>query len=112
MNGPTDIPSLDVLARDLSKVDQLSPETAKILWLDLLALEKAVAMRALMASAADKIQEDRLLGIDEAASILGKTKDWLYRHADSLPFTVREGRLLRFSNNAAQKYIRARLRHG
>jgi predicted DNA-binding transcriptional regulator AlpA len=54
--------------------------------------------------------EDRLLRIQEAASVLGKKKDWMYRHAASLPFTVREGRLLRFSNNGIQKYIRARLR--
>jgi len=39
-----------------------------------------------------------LLGVTKAASILGVSKSWLYRHAHELP-SVRAGRLLRFDRN-------------
>ncbi len=110
MNGPVNIPTVAELIQDPAKAMTLPPETAKALWLDLLSLEKALAMRALMVVEKPH-QEDRLLTVEQAADILGKTTDWLYRRADDLPFTIREGRLLRFSHNGIQKYIQARLRH-
>jgi predicted DNA-binding transcriptional regulator AlpA len=36
------------------------------------------------------------------------SKDWLYHHARQLPFTVRTGRLLRFSSHGIDRYIRTR----
>ena len=50
--------------------------------------------------------KDRLLKIDEAAAKLGTTKDYLYRHAEKFPFTVRIGRALRFSEDGIERYIR------
>lgn len=51
-------------------------------------------------------QEDRMLEIDEAATKLGVTKDYLYRHAKTLPFTVRVApRQLRFSLHGIGRYI-------
>ena len=42
--------------------------------------------------------EDRLLTVEEASQKLSLTKDYLYRHADHFPFTVRVSpRQLRFS---------------
>jgi len=53
--------------------------------------------------------EDRLLTVEEASQKLGVTKDYLYRHADHLPFTVRVGlRQLRFSLHGMERYIRQR----
>ena len=49
---------------------------------------------------------DELLIISEAAQRLGVRKDWLYKRASKLPFTVRLGRKLRFSANGIEKYIR------
>lgn len=40
----------------------------------------------------DGAQLDRRLSVEEAAAKLGTSKDWLYRHADMLPFAVRIGR--------------------
>ena len=53
--------------------------------------------------------EDRLLVTADAASRLGVSKDWLYRHADRVPFTVRlsEGQL-RFSAKGIDRYIASR----
>ena len=54
--------------------------------------------------------EDRLLNSADAASRLGISKDWLYRNASRLPFTVRvsEG-LLRFSATGIDRFIASRL---
>ena len=53
--------------------------------------------------------DDRLLTVEEASQKLGVTKDYLYRHADHFPFTVRVGpRQLRFSLHGMERYIRQR----
>ena len=52
---------------------------------------------------------DRLLTASEAAQKLGATEDWLYRHANTLPFALRVGRKhLRFSEAGMDRYIRQR----
>jgi predicted DNA-binding transcriptional regulator AlpA len=49
---------------------------------------------------------DRLLTVAEAAQKLGATEDWLYRHANNLPFAVRVGKKhLRFSEAGMERYI-------
>jgi predicted DNA-binding transcriptional regulator AlpA len=49
---------------------------------------------------------DKLLEVDVAAEQLGTSADWLYRNAGKLPFTVRVGRSLRFSEQGIQRYIK------
>jgi predicted DNA-binding transcriptional regulator AlpA len=52
---------------------------------------------------------DRLLTAREAAQKLGATEDWLYPHANTLPFVVRLGKKhLRFSAAGMERYIRQR----
>jgi excisionase family DNA binding protein len=53
-------------------------------------------------------EDDRLLTVDQAAQHLGLSEDWLYRHSDRLPFTVRVGRHVRFSAHGVERYIRER----
>jgi excisionase family DNA binding protein len=53
-------------------------------------------------------RRDRLLGVEEAAAKLGVTTDWLYRHHKELPFTLRHGRRVRFSELGIEQYIRKR----
>ncbi len=53
--------------------------------------------------------DDRLLTVEEASRKLGVTKDYLYRHADLFPFTVRLGpRHVRFSLYGMVRFIRQR----
>ena len=52
--------------------------------------------------------EDRLLDVADVAERLGTSRDWLYRHANRLPFTVRVGRQLRFSARGVENYIQRR----
>ena len=51
---------------------------------------------------------DRLLTVAEAARKLACTKDYLYRNSRRLPFVVRNGRQLRFSERGIERYIRQR----
>lgn len=109
MNGNlTQVPSLDSLASDPTKIDTLPPEVVRALWVDVRHLEKVLVLRLLMAPSTASPSEDRLIDIDEAASILGMSKDRLYRK--DYPFTIREGGLLRFSSVGIQRYIKACLR--
>ena len=50
---------------------------------------------------------DELLDAKEASRRLGYSVRWLYKNADSLPFTIREktGRL-RFSKHGLDEYLR------
>jgi predicted DNA-binding transcriptional regulator AlpA len=55
--------------------------------------------------------QDRLLTVDEAATMLAVTNDWLYRHAEEFSFTVRPGPgQVRFSNLGIQDYLRKQRR--
>jgi excisionase family DNA binding protein len=51
-------------------------------------------------------RHDELLTIDQAADRLNLSVDYLYRNAAKLPFTIRIGRLVRFSANDIDDYIR------
>jgi hypothetical protein len=78
------------------------------------ALERAKARLLLrlsvpMPSAA---REDRLLTVQEAAELLATTPGSLYRQAARLPFTVRQGRSLRFSSKGLATYIRGQQGRG
>jgi predicted DNA-binding transcriptional regulator AlpA len=47
--------------------------------------------------------------VADAAAKLGTSEDWVYRHAKTLPFTVRVGKKsLRFSKAGIDRYIRQR----
>ena len=75
---------------------------------------RAVAWARLTAPAVDKPsdvsgQEARNLDIAEAATRLGISKDWLYRHASELPFALRIGRRLVFDSVALERWNRRRV---
>ena len=97
------MPTLTDLAAQPSRVEELAPEQARALLVQLATLQAPLLARALVGGGA--VPADRLLKIEEAAVRLGQSVDWLYRHADRLPFTVRQGRALRFSERRLEAYI-------
>ena len=77
------------------------------------ALAQGVLVARLLEAAGDGVGpetagEDHLLNVEAAARTLGVSKDWLYRRAAQLPFTVHMGRSLRFSAQGLARYIRNR----
>lgn len=73
------------------------------------AIRLAVREEIVKAMGAPHDQEkDRLLTAEEAATLLGMSKDWLFRHHAKLPFTRRIGRrAVRFSSAGIQKWLGA-----
>ena len=66
---------------------------------------KATALARLTAPPATQIP-DRLLDVKEAADRLRMSPDYLYRNHRRLPFTRRQGRSLRFSEQEIERYLR------
>lgn len=105
MSRPIDIPTIDQLVADPGRVRDLPVPVVHHILIQLTALLPLLVAKS--HNSPEKSPEDRLLSIEEAASILGMSKDRLYRK--EYPFAIREGGLLRFSSNGIQKYIHARL---
>ena len=101
------------IAKDPSRLSQATPEDIPAL-LGELEWVKAELWARLTAAGRPTAPNpgDCLLTVDAAAVKLGVSKDWLYRHAKNLPFTVRPspGRV-RFSFREIEKYIRQRHGH-
>jgi len=55
--------------------------------------------------ASDPKERDRLLTVKEVAQRLGHSVDWVYRHADRLPFTVKVSRRVYFSERGYERFI-------
>lgn len=72
-------------------------------------MARAALLAELVALHLERDPEDRLLKIEDAASLLAVTTDWLYRHADTFTFTIRPGPgQVRFSHLGLQEYLRKR----
>ena len=71
-------------------------------------LERARARLFFRGTSVSGPLEDRLLNVTEAAELLDMAPDSLYRRSSSLPFTVRDGRRVRFSRAGIDRFIRAR----
>jgi predicted DNA-binding transcriptional regulator AlpA len=109
--------ALDASSAGLSingqSIDQLPMQSIPSVLSILGAIETGLAARLLvLESSPREMDHDQLLSITVAAIRLGVSKDWLYRRAAKLPFTVRQGRLLRFSERGIEDYIRRLSRNG
>ena len=107
--------ALSDLSQNPQRVIDLPGEVVPDMLCQLGAIQAALTVRWLTVSVSPGVavspepEEDVLLDVDRAAERLGTSKDWLYRHADKLPFTVRLGaRQLRFSASGIGRYIRQR----
>jgi predicted DNA-binding transcriptional regulator AlpA len=107
-----DVPSLDQLAGDPAQAQKLPAQVAADLLTRVIGLQAALFAQLLRERAWQAQRpvgsDDRLLAVRETAQKLGVSEDWLYRHATTLPFTVRNGRHLRFSQVGLQRWIAAR----
>jgi excisionase family DNA binding protein len=108
---PVSVPTLDSLATDPTQAQALSPDVARVLWTRCVLVQAALlpGLTAQNGEGAPAVPEaDQLLTVEEAARRLGVSKDWVYRRAARLPFTVRLGSALRFSAQGLARYCRQR----
>jgi predicted DNA-binding transcriptional regulator AlpA len=77
---------------------------------DLARLQALTNLRLVRSQGDQSPAEVRLLDVNEAAERLRCSVSTLYKKADDFPFTVREGRSLRFSEGAISAWIRKRTR--
>lgn len=112
-----DIPyhlSLAEILKDPQQIMNLAPEIIPPLLCQLSAIQNALTVQLLGNAPTGNAQEsnptqDRLLTPHQAATLLGVTIKWLYRHAHHLPFTRRLSRkALRFSEPALQQWLKTR----
>ena len=100
---------VEALIADPTRALALDSAAAAALLGPVAALHALLAARVAMPAPTSPAL-DRLLTVDEAADKLACASDWLYRHAKDLPFTVRVGGNLRFSEQGIERYIRDRRR--
>ena len=109
------IPKLEELAETPAKAKDLPSDVRQALAFRALAALNALYAAGLADGASSNGQVehsgngDRLLTVEEAAPKLGTSVDHLYRHAKNYPFTVRNGRALRFSEVGIERFIRQRM---
>jgi excisionase family DNA binding protein len=103
--------NLAELLHDPAKVASVQRELIPTLRGELAMLDSLLLARLLRASGdnpGESAHGDKLLTVEQAAHKLGSSKDYLYRNSAKLPFTVRMGRQLRFSEAEIEKFIKAR----
>lgn len=108
----TVIPKLADLLNDPAAVSDLPLEAVPGLRAELAKLDSLLLMRLSFPQSNGQpcSQEgDRLLTAKEAGGKLCRSEDGMYRHANEFPFTVRDGRQVRFSQKGIEKYIRQRV---
>jgi len=101
---------LATLVDDPGRVAAVPTERIPALLSQLSALQSVMAARLVSATDLDEsvTTQDTLLTVAQAAERLGVSKDWLFRRSRTLPFVVRLGRHLRFSNRGIDRYLRNR----
>jgi excisionase family DNA binding protein len=110
---PHAAPAFDEALRALqARAAELPQEQLAVALAAVITVASSLATRLALATTTtpdrDGVPRDRLLTVKEAAAKLAVKVGWLYRHADQLPFTVPQGRLLRFSERGIDKYIAQR----
>jgi excisionase family DNA binding protein len=95
------IPTLDELAKNPALSMSLPPEKAKALWLDVLTLEKALAMRAMMPGDTQH-EADKLLTVPEVAELLKVSEYRAYE-------LVRQGHIAKIKMGKSVRVRRADL---
>ena len=106
------VPKLADLLADPGKASLLPSEAIPAMMGDLERLKAVLWARLSLPQASGNgsaESSDRLLSAQEAAGVLHTSTDYLYRHSSRLPFTVRMGRKVLFSEAGIERYIRQRM---
>jgi hypothetical protein len=88
----------------LNTVRDLMPDELPALLGELEVLRTTALLR--LSAPSTTQPHDELLSVESAAERMSVSTDYLYRRADTLPFTRRMGRKLLFSSLGIDRYIR------
>src|SRR5262249_6638250 len=103
-------PTLADLTAQPVRVNDLSPGQARAYLAQLVPLQTALLSRAFAQDGSADSRGDRLLSVKEAAAKLGQSAGYVYKHANTFPFRIRNGRALRFSEVGIERWIREQQR--
>ena len=107
--SPGAVPTLDQVLNKPALAEALPRSLLAALYRRAARLE--AELRALLAAnerdaASGNQRHDRLLDAKKAAAKLDVSTDWLYERANELPFTVRLGGSVKFSEQGIDEHIR------
>jgi predicted DNA-binding transcriptional regulator AlpA len=103
-------PTLADLAAQPERINDLQPAQARACLALLVPLQTALLSRAFAQDGSVGSRGDRLLSVKEAAAKLGQSVAYVYKHAHTFHFAVRNGRALRFSETGIERWIREQQR--
>lgn len=104
------IPTFDELIQCPEKIQCLNREVAFNFLAVLAGIQAGLIARVGLGNtdAHEREAPDSLLTVQDAATRLQTSTDWLYRNHCKLPFTIKNGRQVRFSSKGIDRYIRER----
>jgi excisionase family DNA binding protein len=99
-------PTLEGIIRNPTLAASLTVEEIGGFLAQLAAVQTALAAKMIdVVSGTVTLRPERLLKPLEAAERLGVSRNWIYVHAPKLPFTVRFGGRVRFSEKGLERYL-------
>ena len=106
---PAAVPTLDQVLNEPALAEALPRSLLAALYRQAARLE--AELRAILATnnqdpGSENQKHDRLLDAKKAAAKLDVSTDWLYERANELPFTVRLGGSVKFSEQGIEEHIR------
>lgn len=103
------IEKLAEVLSELQGAGELPSGAIAPLLVQLAAVQTALAARLITAEPMNgDLREDQLLTAEEAAARMAVSVNYLYKHCSKLPFTIRQGRLVRFSSIGLNRYLEKR----
>lgn len=105
----TAIPSLDELVGQPGRAAALAPHIARAMAPKVAALHAELMIAALAPTPAPQAQgDDRLLGPDEVAVRIGKSRSWVEKNTADLPKRIRVGGEGLWSRREIEAWVRHR----
>ncbi len=113
VSSPVSLPSLDEIAVDFKMFDDLPGETQNLVYAEVATLEARLRARLLGRRQAEPPQStfpDRAISIVEASSLLGMSKDFLFRNWQRLGAYKDDDRRVKFPLSTIRRHIERKAR--
>jgi hypothetical protein len=98
-------PTLADIAERPARIAELSPADAAILIAEIAKLSALQVPLMVQALSVLRPADDRIVPVKEAATMLGKRPNWIYRKADLDFRVIKNGKLIGCSYQRLQRYI-------